>query len=50
MSLGPKNTAALLEHVHIWLPFCMIELASADGTVDCVYPIVVSGSIPGPIL
>ncbi len=26
-------------HIHIWLPFCMIELylASADGTADCVY-------------
>ncbi len=30
---------ALLDHVHIWLTFCMIELwlASADGTADCVY-------------
>ncbi len=29
----------LLNHVHIWLPFCMIELklASSDDTVDCVY-------------
>ncbi len=29
----------LLDHVHIWLLFCMIELylASADGTADCVY-------------
>ncbi len=29
------DTMALLDHVHIWLPFCMIELqlASADGTV-----------------
>ncbi len=39
MSLGPQDTTALLDHVHIWLPFCMIELylASADGTADCVY-------------
>ncbi len=30
---------ALLDRVHIWLTFCMIELwlASADGTADCVY-------------
>ncbi len=29
----------LLDHVHIQIPFCMIEhlLASADGTVDCFY-------------
>ncbi len=26
MSLGPQDTTALLDHVHIWLPFCMIEL------------------------
>ncbi len=39
MSLGPQDTTALLDCVHIWLPFCMLELyfASADGTVDCVY-------------
>ncbi len=39
MSLGPQDTTALLDHVHIWLPFCMIELwlASVDGTADCVY-------------
>ncbi len=39
MSLGPQDTTALLDHVHIWLPFCMIELwlASADGMAYCVY-------------
>ncbi len=39
MSLGPQDMTALLDHVHIWLPFCMIELllASADGTVSCFY-------------
>ncbi len=39
LSLGPQDTMALLDHVHIWLPFCMIALylASADGTADCVY-------------
>ncbi len=39
MSLGPQDTTGLLDHVHIWLPFCMIELqlASADGMADCVY-------------
>ncbi len=26
MTLGPQDTTALLDHVHIWLPFCMIEL------------------------
>ncbi len=38
MSLGPQDTTALLDHVHIWLPFCIIELklASADGLADCV--------------
>ncbi len=25
MSLGPQDTAALLDHVHIWLPFCTIS-------------------------
>ncbi len=34
---------ALLDHVHIWLPFCMIEL------VRLCSPTVVSGGIPGPI-
>ncbi len=30
---------AFLDHVHIWLHFCIIELrlASADGMADCVY-------------
>ncbi len=39
MSLGPQDTTALLDHVHIWLPFCIIELklASAEGVADCVY-------------
>ncbi len=39
MSLGQQDTMALLDHVHIWLPFFMIELylASTDGTADCVY-------------
>ncbi len=39
MGLGPQDTTALLDHVHIWVNFCMIELmlASADGTADCVY-------------
>ncbi len=39
MSLDPEDTTVFLDHVHIWLPFCMIELylASADGTADCVY-------------
>ncbi len=39
MSLGPRDMTALLDHVHIWLNLCMIELylASADGTADCVY-------------
>ncbi len=39
MSLGQQDTMVLLDHVYIWLPFCMTELqlASADGTVDCVY-------------
>ncbi len=39
MSLGPQDTAALLDHVHIWLPFCMIEfwLVSVDCMADCVY-------------
>ncbi len=39
MSLGQQDTTVLLDHVYIWLPFCMTELqlASADGTVDCVY-------------
>ncbi len=39
MSLGPQDTTALLDNVHIWLLFCMIELylASADGTAYCVY-------------
>ncbi len=27
MSLGPQDTTALLDHVHIWLPFCMIEFS-----------------------
>ncbi len=28
-----------MDHVHIWLPFCMTKLylASVDGTVDSVY-------------
>ncbi len=39
MSLGPQDTTALLDNVHIWLLFCMIDLylASADGTAYCVY-------------
>ncbi len=39
MSLGSQDTTALLDHVHIWLPFCMIELwlVSADGKADYVY-------------
>ncbi len=27
MSLDPQNTTVLLDHVHIWLPFCMIEFS-----------------------
>ncbi len=27
MSLGPQDTTPLLDHVHIWLPFCMIEFS-----------------------
>ncbi len=38
-NLALAHRMALLDYVHIWLPFCMIELklASADGTADCVY-------------
>ncbi len=34
MSLGPQDTTALLDHVHILID---LYLASADGTADCVY-------------
>ncbi len=27
MSLGPQDTTVLLDHVHIWLLFCMIEFS-----------------------
>ena len=38
MSLGPQDATALLDHVQIWPPVCMMELqlASADGMEDCV--------------
>ncbi len=35
MSLGPQDTTALLDHVHIWLPFLYDR--ALVGTADCVY-------------
>ncbi len=51
MSLGPQDSTGLLDHVHIRLYFCIIEiyLASTDGTADCVYQQLFMEVFLGPI-